>query len=109
MDAKRTLQEYLYGKDGKYDNDDDDDDRDGDDDDNGSTKQHGRNTNVVQEASFSWNLFSDATTTVSVAASNVLDSMLSLGKTLDDTVVQAVEQSRDAIQDATQFMRQEDL
>ena len=74
----------------------------------GSSSSFRRTTTTAgaKEAS-SWSMFADATNVASVAASSVMDSMVILGKKLDDTVLEAVEQSRDAIQDATQFMRKD--
>lgn len=70
------------------------------------SRSRARTTNTAKEAS-TWSMFADATTVASVAASNVMDSMVTLGKKLDDTVLEVVEQSRDAIQDATHFMRKD--
>eukprot|EP00545_Synedropsis_sp_CCMP1620_P001269 CAMPEP_0119018832 /NCGR_PEP_ID=MMETSP1176-20130426/20332_1 /TAXON_ID=265551 /ORGANISM="Synedropsis recta cf, Strain CCMP1620" /LENGTH=298 /DNA_ID=CAMNT_0006972915 /DNA_START=177 /DNA_END=1073 /DNA_ORIENTATION=+ len=48
-----------------------------------------------------WKAASDATNVVATAAVTVMDSMVSLGKVVDESVFYAIEQTRDAIEDAT--------
>jgi outer membrane murein-binding lipoprotein Lpp len=48
-----------------------------------------------------WKAASEATNAVASAAVNVMESMVSMGKVLDDSVLYAIEQTRDAVEDAT--------
>jgi hypothetical protein len=57
-------------------------------------------TAAVFQAS-AWKAASEATNAVAAAAVNVMDSMISMGKVLDDSVLYAIEQTRDAVEDAT--------
>lgn len=67
---------------------------------NGGDDDDGHDAAALFQAN-AWKAASEATNVVASAAVTVIDSMVSFGKVMDDSVLFAIEQTRDAVEDAT--------
>eukprot|EP00547_Thalassionema_nitzschioides_P002857 CAMPEP_0194224698 /NCGR_PEP_ID=MMETSP0156-20130528/38005_1 /TAXON_ID=33649 /ORGANISM="Thalassionema nitzschioides, Strain L26-B" /LENGTH=281 /DNA_ID=CAMNT_0038956377 /DNA_START=112 /DNA_END=957 /DNA_ORIENTATION=- len=60
---------------------------------------------ILQKAGALNDVFSEATRSISKASIKITDSILELGKMVDESILTAVKQTRDAVQDASIFTR----